>query len=273
MAIQIQNLDLEEQEQLDKLKHFWERWGNLISGALIVALLGFAGWRGYDWYQSRQSGQASGLYDQVQANAEAGDTAKLANSLKAMQDSYKSTTYAQQANLLAAKVFFEKGQLDQAQNALKAAAASTADKGLQSLARLQLASLLTQQKQYDQAAQQLSTDIQPEFAALAADRLGDVQTLQGKNAEAIESYTTAFKGIEAGQPYRQMIAMKLTALGVDVSTIDPDFGKQEVAEEAAAANLSASAAVPAASTPATAPSAAAPAASAAAPASAPASAG
>ncbi|MFM2324742.1 MAG: hypothetical protein RL244_1621, partial [Pseudomonadota bacterium] len=155
MAIQIQNLDLEEQEQLDKIKHFWERWGNLISGVLIVALLGFAGWRGYDWYQSRQAGQASALFDQVQANAEAGDTAKLANSLKAMQDSYKSTTYAQQANLLAAKVFFEKGQLDQARDALTAAAASGTDKGLQSLARLQLASVLTQQKQYDQAVQQL----------------------------------------------------------------------------------------------------------------------
>lgn len=49
-----------------------------------------------------------------QANAEVGDTTKLASSLKAMQDDYKSTTYAQQANLLAAKVFFEKGQLDQA---------------------------------------------------------------------------------------------------------------------------------------------------------------
>lgn len=266
MAIQIQNLDLEEQEQLDKLKHFWERWGNLISGVLIVALLGFAGWRGYDWYQSRQAGQAYGLYDQVQANAEAGDTTKLASSLKAMQDDYKSTTYAQQANLLAAKVFFEKGQLDQARNALSAAAASSTDKGLQSLARLQLASLLTQQKQYDQAVQQLSTDIQPEFAALAADRLGDVQSLQGKNAEAIKSYTTAFKGIEAGQPYRQMIAMKLTALGVDVSTIDPNFGKQDAAEEAAPAEAPASITAPAASAPAAASSAAAPA-------SAPASAG
>ncbi|MEZ7828169.1 MAG: tetratricopeptide repeat protein [Brachymonas denitrificans] len=266
MAIQIQNLDLEEQEQLDKLKHFWERWGNLISGVLIVALLGFAGWRGYDWYQSRQAGQASGLYDQVQANAEVGDTTKLASSLKAMQDDYKSTTYAQQANLLAAKVFFEKGQLDQARNALSAAAASSTDKGLQSLARLQLASLLTQQKQYDQAVQQLSTDIQPEFAALAADRLGDVQSLQGKNAEAIKSYTTAFKGIEAGQPYRQMIAMKLTALGVDVSTIDPNFGKQDAAEEAAPAEAPASITAPAASAPAAASSAAAPA-------SAPASAG
>ena len=30
------HLDLEEQEQLDRLKHFWSKYGNLISGALIV---------------------------------------------------------------------------------------------------------------------------------------------------------------------------------------------------------------------------------------------
>ena len=36
------HLDLEEQEQLDQLKHFWKRWGNLISWALIVVLGAYA---------------------------------------------------------------------------------------------------------------------------------------------------------------------------------------------------------------------------------------
>ena len=30
------HLDLEEQEQLDQLKAFWNQYGNLISGVLIV---------------------------------------------------------------------------------------------------------------------------------------------------------------------------------------------------------------------------------------------
>ena len=32
------HLDLEEQEQLDELKHFWKTYGNLITWALIVVL-------------------------------------------------------------------------------------------------------------------------------------------------------------------------------------------------------------------------------------------
>ena len=40
-------LDLEEQEQLDEIKHFWKKYGNLITWTLIVALGGFAAWNGW----------------------------------------------------------------------------------------------------------------------------------------------------------------------------------------------------------------------------------
>ena len=138
----IQNLDLEEQEQLDKLRHFWEKWGTLITTVVVLALLAFAGWRGYQWYESNQAVKASALYDQIQADADAGDTAKLANSLKLMQDDFASTTYGQHAGLLAAQVFLEIGQAEQSRAALGGVAEKGPDKGLQGLARLQLARAL-----------------------------------------------------------------------------------------------------------------------------------
>lgn len=240
MAIQIQNLDLEEQEQLDKLKAFWDAWGNLISGVLIVGLLSFAGWRGYEWHQSRQAVQASALYDQVQADAASGDFTKLASSLKLMQEGYAGTTYAQQAGLLAARTYFEKGQADQAKTALAAVAGSGADKGLQSLARLQLASLLTQQKAYDEALKQLGGEFAPGFDALAADRMGDVYMQQGKASEAVAAYTKAYKGLEAGLPYRQMVALKLTSLGVDASSLEPAVAQGAASAASAPASAASS---------------------------------
>ena len=39
---------LEEQEQLEEIKHFWKRWGNLITGVITVALLAFAGWNAWN---------------------------------------------------------------------------------------------------------------------------------------------------------------------------------------------------------------------------------
>ena len=43
-------LDLEEQEQLDQLKHYWSQYGNTITWALILVLGLFAGWNFYQYW-------------------------------------------------------------------------------------------------------------------------------------------------------------------------------------------------------------------------------
>ena len=44
------HLDLEEQEQLDQLKHFWKQYGDMITWALIVVLGAFAAWNGCQYW-------------------------------------------------------------------------------------------------------------------------------------------------------------------------------------------------------------------------------
>ena len=55
------HLDLEEQEQLDALKHFWNQWGNLITWVLIAVLGAYAAWNGWQYWERRQAGLASVL--------------------------------------------------------------------------------------------------------------------------------------------------------------------------------------------------------------------
>ena len=237
MVINVNKLNLEEQEKLAAVGHFWKTWRASLSAVAIVALLGLASWYGYGWYQGRQALKAATLYDQILADAQSGDTDKLAASLRAIQGSYASTVQAQQASLLAARIFYEKGQLDPSRAALMAASSSNADKGIQSAAKLQLAGLMIEQKQYDEAIKQLSTGMDPSYAALAADRMGDIYALQGTRQEAIDAYTKAFKALEPEQPYRQMIAAKLGSYGIDAdATLAP------VASTASAPGAAASAA-------------------------------
>ena len=243
MVIKVHKLNHEEQEKLASIGHFWDSWGGILTAVLVAALLSFAGWRGYLWYQSSQAIKASALYDQVVADAQSGDTAKLAASLKLMQGSYGSTAYAQQAGMLAAKVFYEKAQPDQSRAALAFVAGNATDKGLQSAAKLQLAGLLLEQKQYDEAIKQL-TGLDPAYEALAADRLGDAYALQNKPADAIAAYTKAYKGLEANQPYRQMVALKLSGLGVDAATLAAAAVPAN-ASSAAASNVAAAPSAPA----------------------------
>ena len=40
-------LDLEEQEQLDQLKHYWKQYGNMITWVLIAVLGAYASWNFY----------------------------------------------------------------------------------------------------------------------------------------------------------------------------------------------------------------------------------
>ena len=113
-----------------------------------------------------------------------------------------------------AKAQIEAGKPDAAKEALAWVADKAGDDGLKALARLRLASVLMDQKNYDEALQQLSASAPPEFEAVFADRKGDILASQGKRAEAIAEYTKAYKAFEEGIEYRRLVEIKLGALGV-----------------------------------------------------------
>lgn len=218
------HLDLEEQEQLDQLKHFWNQYGNLITWVLIAVFGTFAAYNGWQYWQRSQAVQAAVLYDEVERAAGTGDTGRVEQALKDIQEKYGRTTYAHQAGLLAAKVLAEKGKPDAAKAALQQVAAEAPDEGLKALARLRLAALLVESKAYDEALQQLASGMPAKFEPLAADRRGDIYSLQGKKDQARAEYTKAWQGLQATTEYRALVEVKLTALGVDVSTLKPAEG-------------------------------------------------
>lgn len=224
------HLDLEEQEQLDDLKHFWKQWGNLITWFLIAVFGTFAAWNGWNYWQRTQSSQAAALYEEVDRAVVSGDTARVEQAFKDIKDKFGGTSYAQQAGLVTAKVLADKGQADGARAALQWVADEASDKGFKAVARLRLAALLVEAKAYDDALKQLAGDFPSEFAALVADRKGDVHNLQGKKDEAKAEYTKAWRALPAEAEYRALVEVKLTALGVDVSSLKPANAPAESAK-------------------------------------------
>ena len=210
-------LDLEEQEQLDQLKHFWKRYGNAITWLLIVVLGAFAAYNGWQYWQRKQAAEAAVMYEQIESAAKAGDLTRLERALADMQERYAGATYAHQAALLAARVFYDKDKADRAKAALAWVADKAGDEGLQAVARLRLAGIALEAKAYDEALAQLGAKLPAEFAALADDRRGDVFLAQGKKAEAQAEYRKAYKGMDERAEYRRLVEVKLNALGVDVS--------------------------------------------------------
>jgi predicted negative regulator of RcsB-dependent stress response len=217
-------LDLEEQEKLDELKHFWKQYGNLITWALIVVFGSIAAWNGWQHWQRSQASQAAVLYDEVERAAQAGDIARLERAMADIRDKFGSTTQTQQAVLLGAKVLYEKGKVESSRDALAWVAGKASDEGYQAVARLRLAAVLMEGKRYDEALAQLNEKFPPSFAALVSDRRGDVLAAQGKSAEARAAYQKAFSTMEPGADYRRLVEVKLNALGVDAQAAPSTAG-------------------------------------------------
>ena len=205
-------LDLQEQEQLDEIKHFWNQWGTLITAVLVVVFVAVAGWNGWQYWQKRQGAQAAALVAQVDAAEEAKDQARADQAFGDMKDKFAGTTQAAQSGLLMAKAAVDSGRLDDAK-ALLGWVADKGDAGYKAIAKLRLAAVLEQQKDYDAGLKALEGSMPESFAAMVADRRGDLYAAQGKSTEAVAQYQTAYKQLDKNLNYRHLVEFKLNALG------------------------------------------------------------
>ena len=206
-------LNLEEQEQLDSLKAFWNKQGNLITWTLILVLAGFAAWNGWNYWQRDLAVKAGAMFEDLDRAAAAGDAEKTARVFADMQQRYPKVPITQQGGLTAAKLQVDKGQSDAAKASLAWVAENGAEEEMRSIARLRLAAVLADAKQFDEALKVLDAAKSPEFTALVADRRGDMLMAQGKMNEARIAWQAAYAAMDAKLDYRRLIEAKLTSIG------------------------------------------------------------
>lgn len=207
--------DLEEQEQIAQLKHFWARYGNAITWVLIAVLGAYAAWNGWQYWQRKTALEAAVLFDELERAAQGGDADKLNRVWMDMQQKAGKSAQAHHAGLITAKALQDAGQAEGAHAALKWTLEQSSDAALQSVARLRLAALELQSGKPDEALRWLGSGIAAEFQALADDRRGDILSAQGKGDEARDAYRKAWEALPASQDYRRIVEAKLNALGVD----------------------------------------------------------
>ncbi len=207
-------LDLQEQEQIDALKAFWTKYGNAVTWVLIVVLGAYAAWNGWQYWQRDQGLKAGAMFDELDRAASAGDAERAGRVFADLRERFPRTAFAQQGGLLASKAQFDKGQVDAARASLVWVADNGIEEEMRTVARLRLAALQAEAKQYDEALKTLAAANNPGFEALAADRRGDVLLAQGKTADAVSAYQAAYRALGVKSDYRRLVDAKLTALGV-----------------------------------------------------------
>ena len=194
-----------EEEQVDKLKKWWDSNGKQIIAGAVLGLAGIFGWNAYVDYQDSQALNARALYLSY-----ASDSANVGAYDKLIKD-HPSSLYADQGTLVMAKYLFDAGNYSLALDALKPLM-SRENSVIASTASLRTASLFLELGQHEEALAVLNMENANEFSGLFYNLAGDVYLDLSNNEQARNSYTLAIENITDNSSLSQLIQIKLDDL-------------------------------------------------------------
>lgn len=205
--------DLQEQEQIDELKDWWKKNGRVVILTVIALVVAAAGVQAWRYYQQSSAQQAAELYGALQQLVPDNNAKKIRETAATIIEKFSSTAYAPRAALIAAKINYQAGDSQSAKAQLQWVIDHATEDELQDIARLRLAGLLLDEKNYAQALQLMEAKHNPSYDAFYLDLKGDVLVAQGQPAEARSAYQEALSKAGKKSTYRDLIQIKLDALG------------------------------------------------------------
>ncbi|TAL63484.1 MAG: tetratricopeptide repeat protein, partial [Legionella sp.] len=108
-----------EEEQIETMKKWWRKYGNLITAVLSIVLLCIAGYRYWHWHQDKLKQESSIVYENMMiafSNQNIKAVRSYANEL--IKD-YSDSVYADVAHMTLAKIYVNKEKFDLAKNELQ----------------------------------------------------------------------------------------------------------------------------------------------------------
>jgi predicted negative regulator of RcsB-dependent stress response len=205
--------DLEEQEKIDAIKAWWQRYGGAVMVGLILGAVVLGGLRFWFNHQRDQAAKAGDLYHAMQKTLAKTEPKKVLSAAREIADKYPSTPYASRAALVAAKASFDSGDLEAARTQLQWVIDNSREVELKALASYRLAGVLADQKKYNEAVALLERVDNPAFATLALDLKGDILVAQGRLADARGAYKQAIEKADKSENLHNLTQYKLDALG------------------------------------------------------------
>lgn len=183
---------LQEEEQLDAIKQWWQENRVSVIGAVVLTLGGSFGWSQYQDYTSANAMAAADKYDAILMEREAGRSAdELAALSQSIRDESGSVAFAEFAALQVAAAAADSGDFELAKAELEQVMAGVEiDSTLGQLAQLRLAKVKAALGQEDTAIAMLEMG-SDSFPVSYAQVLGDIHLAAGREAAALEAYQTA----------------------------------------------------------------------------------
>ncbi|WP_295405323.1 tetratricopeptide repeat protein [uncultured Thiocystis sp.] len=199
-----------DEEKVEAIKKWWKENGLSVIAGAAIGLGSIYAWRFWIDHQQRVAGQASSAFEQLLSNAAMSQPEAVVKQADLLKDEFGSTPYAGLSELVAAKAFYQAGDVAAAMSALREAIAKAPDPAIARIAALRLARIQVAEGLLDETDATLAAhDNSPAFAGEFAAVRGDLAAARGDAAAARTAYEQA---IETGSGQSQLIRLKLDNL-------------------------------------------------------------
>ncbi|MCP4485885.1 MAG: tetratricopeptide repeat protein [Gammaproteobacteria bacterium] len=202
-----------DEEQVEKLKKWWQENGRSVVAGVIIGVGGLFGYRYWVEYQTEIAEQASAHFSDMVEALEASKIAQASDQAEILIAEFSGTEYAIMARFALARTFVEAGEFGKAAEQLQQIVGTTDNQALGYLARKRLAAVQLQMSQPEKALSTLAIEFPEQFSAAVEELKGDIYTAQGKSGEAADAYRKALRG-SPGPADSKFLQQKLDDLGV-----------------------------------------------------------
>jgi predicted negative regulator of RcsB-dependent stress response len=204
--------DLEEQERIDELRHWWQKNRAWILSLIVIALAGVIGRFAYLEWKRSTADKAATAYADIEKAVTANDGKKVSELATKLASEFPKSFDASRAGLQAAKLAFEANDLATAKKHLEWVAASGVPQH-RGLAAVRLAVVQLDEKKFDDALKTLDGISDKGYAPLVSETRGDVLVAAGRVEEARVAYKAAIDTAGERNPVKQSAQTKFDAVG------------------------------------------------------------
>ena len=182
---------MNEQEQWEYVRNWVRQNGAWLLAGVVLASAGLWGWRSWQAHREAMLLEAATQYQQVLAAVGRNDLQAVIAAADKLTAAHPRTGYADQAQLVAARMQVEGNQFAGALVRLQQVESSTRDDELKLVVRLRVARLQIEQNRIDDALATLNA-VQPgAFAGRYAEVRGDALLAKGDKSGALKAYREA----------------------------------------------------------------------------------
>lgn len=204
-----------EEQQLESIKQWFKKYGNILSWALILCLLGFTAVRYWFHHQSLMHDQASEDYFLLMTAVEQKDQTTIKAKAESLLKQYPKSVYATFGSFVLANEAAKVDDFTQAQEHLQWVIDHSQQSNFKALAKVRLMRLLLSEGKLDEAMKLYDPNSAAGFLPMMEELRGDILLKQNKPLLAAEAFEKALKDVPQEGMNGPLLKLKLEDLGVN----------------------------------------------------------